>query len=686
MAKPRTLLFLAAALLLAAVAAYSNHFHNAFHFDDAHTIVDNLYVRDLANVPRFFTDGATFSALPANRSYRPIVSASLALDYRLGGGLGDTFWFHLSMFAVFLLQGALMVVLYRRVCSLADPAGGGALAALLAAGVYLLHPANAETINYVIARGDSYSTAFVVLALALYAGSARCRRWHLYLIPVALGVLTKPIAAIFPALLAVYLLLFGSSAGLVEGTGLARIWSICRKVAPSVVVAAGAMALVGKMTPATWISGAGSVFEYLASQPWVALRYLLAFLLPISLTADSDLAPVRSLADPRFAAGVAFVAALIAAAAVSARREKSRPIAFGLLWFVITLAPTSFTPLAELENGHRVFFPYVGLALGLAWTLELVRAHLRRRLPARAVDWAAVAFAAVVLAAAGFGTHRRNAAWRTEETLWRDVVEKSPGNGRGQMNYGLALMARGDFGGAEKRFLQALELLPMYGTLHANFGVLYEATGELAKAEERFRRGVALQPSSPDVRYLFARFLKNQRRAEEAIPHLEAALALAPGHQPGRRALLEILVETGDLERAAAIAEETLRRAPADLGAARVLDGIRRGRPRAELLALVAWAPGTPEYFLELSLAHYRQGEFRACIDAAREALRLRPGYALAYNNICSAYIELGDLDKAIEAGEKAVALDPGNERARNNLAWARRREAASGAPAAGAR
>ena len=70
----------------AVVAAYANHFHNSFHFDDSHTIVENVYIRDLHNIPRFFTDATTFSSLPANQTWRPIVSLSLALDYKLARG------------------------------------------------------------------------------------------------------------------------------------------------------------------------------------------------------------------------------------------------------------------------------------------------------------------------------------------------------------------------------------------------------------------------------------------------------------------------------------------------------------------------------------------------------------------------------------------------------------------------
>src|SRR5438105_9775899 len=89
-----------ALLLIALVAAYANHFHNSFHFDDAHTIETNAAIRELRNIPLFFRDATTFSSLPSNQSYRPLVSTLLAIDYRLGGM--QPFWFHLSIFVLFV--------------------------------------------------------------------------------------------------------------------------------------------------------------------------------------------------------------------------------------------------------------------------------------------------------------------------------------------------------------------------------------------------------------------------------------------------------------------------------------------------------------------------------------------------------------------------------------------------------
>jgi len=74
-------------LLIAVLAAYSNHFDNDFHFDDGDSIVRNPAIRDPASIPRFLVDPKLFSSAPTQRTYRPVTSASLAIDYWLAGRL-----------------------------------------------------------------------------------------------------------------------------------------------------------------------------------------------------------------------------------------------------------------------------------------------------------------------------------------------------------------------------------------------------------------------------------------------------------------------------------------------------------------------------------------------------------------------------------------------------------------------
>src|SRR5437867_9236885 len=86
------------------LAAYSNSLDNSFHFDDSHVIEDNIFIPDIRNIPRFFTDARTFSSIPTNATYRPIISTTLALDYWVGHGLAPRA-FHITQLVLLILTG-----------------------------------------------------------------------------------------------------------------------------------------------------------------------------------------------------------------------------------------------------------------------------------------------------------------------------------------------------------------------------------------------------------------------------------------------------------------------------------------------------------------------------------------------------------------------------------------------------
>ena len=76
----------------------------------------------------------------------------------------------------------------------------------------------------------------------------------------------------------------------------------------------------------------------------------------------------------------------------------------------------------------------------------------------------------------------------------------------------------------------------------------------------------------------------------------------------------------------------------------------------------------TADSYLNSSLRNYRAGFMRECIDDARAALKLKPGLAVAYNNIAACSNELGKPDDAIAAAAEAMRLQPDFQLAQNNL------------------
>ena len=524
------------AALLVTLATYANHFHNDFHFDDSHTVQNNGFIRSLRNIPRFFIGPATFSSLPSNQSYRPVVTTTLAVDYRLGRGL-NPLAFHVTSFSLFLVQCVLLLALYRRLMDHARPDADNRWLALLVAAWYALHSANAETVNYIIARSEILSTLGVVLALLLFAGGGIARRYH----PLPDS---------------------GSARGPQQGAGRdgrAGAVHLRRVLRTRAVDARTARAARADRRPSrhlavlrrllrqrrhrmrlatTYTPGGTSRWQYLLTQPLVIVHYMLSLFLPVHLSADTYWPLVMDPLDGGVLIGGAWITVVLAIAWVTSRRRETQPIAFGLLRFFVTLLPTSsLVPLSEPMNDHRMYLPFVGLVLAVVSTagLALREASARTRMVAAGV-------AVDVIAAMVYGTRQRNIVWRTEESLWHDATIKSPDNGRGLMNYGVIQMEKGNYPLADQYFARALLLTPHYSYLHVNLGVLKAALGRPAWAERHFREAQHDDPNNPVCYTPFARFLKGLLRTEEARLFAARAVELSPADADATRLLNDLAV------------------------------------------------------------------------------------------------------------------------------------------------
>ena len=532
-----------ALLLLAILATYANHFHNGFHFDDWHTIVNNTSIRQLRNIPLFFLDGTTFSAVPSTRSYRPLVSTLLAIDYQLGHGL-QPFWFHLSIFALFIALTLLVAFVIHHLLEYEAASSRNRWIALAAAAWYALDPANADTINYIIASSDVISTLGVILSFAVYFAIPRARRYYFYVLPAAIAILAKPPAAIFPVLFAVFRLLFPDPA--VAGRR-PRAPGRLEEVAPPFVICGALLLFVQHMTPRSWNPGAVNAYNYLITQPYVALLYFKTFFWPTGISAVYDLKPFVTTADTRFWIGLVFAVFISAAAIVTAIWKRTRTIGFGLLWFLIALLPTSLFPLAEVMNDHRAFLPYIGLVIAIAGAAPKAFGVARLDRQRRWAKIAATCAVALFLCANAYATFQRNKVWKTEETLWHDVVLKSPRNGIGLMSYGLQLMAKGDFAGALDYFHRAQDITPQYPALLINLAIAENATRQSAEAERHFNEALRLAPSSPGSYTYYARYLLSHSRAGEARALLQRALELSPNDLYARELLKQAQSRASEL-------------------------------------------------------------------------------------------------------------------------------------------
>jgi tetratricopeptide (TPR) repeat protein len=616
-----------AAAVALVIAAYANSLHNSFHFDDSHVIETNLYLRNLANVPRFFTDAHTFSSLPQNATYRPLVTLSLAIDYARGHGL-DPHAFHTTQITLLLVTGALLVLFFTPLI--------GEWLALFAATLFCVHTANTETMNLISARSELLSTIGLLLSFILYQRSPFARRTLLYLLPLAIGALAKAPLVVFAPLLFAYAMLF-------EGQTWRRA---LRTMLPSLLLGIALLVFLSAMNAREWTSGSASRWPYLITQPFIWLHYFRLFFLPLGLTADTDWGTFGQWYDTRAIAGYAFIALLVWWIRRSARHEAGKPVAFGLIWFTVALIPTSsFFPLAEVANEHRVFFAFVGLVLALTTSAS-----------AWSATWSdgprnvAVACAVALLLGHAVGTHERNEVWHDEESLWSDVVVKSPMNGRAWMNFGLTKMARGRYAEAKAAFDRAAVYTPRYSYLEINQGIVEGELGHSAEAERHFRNALAMAPDA-NAHFFFARWLVRAGRAPEALAHLRESVRQSAAAPAPRALLLRLEEARGAEAETRALLEETRSLDPSEPSIADVT--------RTWPSYAAAFAAG---------LAAVQRQDWLSAAHASRQALHHDPQSADACNNLGWALAQLGFRTEAVQAYQAALTRNPQHERARNNL------------------
>jgi len=630
-------------VLILTSLVYSNHFDNPFFFDDSHTIQSNQAITSLDEWIGFFTDASTFSSLPANRSYRPMITLMNAIDYKLAGGLNPSY-FHYHIFFWYLVT---IVLFFGLIHSLYTKSAQNQvsefnilLVSLLTTLFFALHTINAETVNYICARSDSFSTLCVIVSLLLFINS-KTRKYHLYILSMVIGIWTKQTAVMFLPILFVYIILFEEK---IQINDLKNWFIKIFKVMAIPTILGGGLFLFNQLylTPSSTVSTNFQVtkFEYISTQFYVMVHYLGNFILPTSLSADPDLEIIKPFYDKRILLGVLVALIMLVIAFKTSRNKKTLPIAFGILWFFIASLPTSLVPLFQIANDHRMFFPFIGIFIAIGWAVFLYVNSATRK----GIKYGSLALVLVLTLSYSFGTYQRNKVWKNAETLWKDVTVKSPNNGRGLMNYGLSQMTLGNYTIAEKYFLDAQKIQPNYYILEINLGILYGALKNNQKAEAHFLKAISLNSSAPSPEYYYARYLNENGQGRSAIKYLHKALQKSSSHIPSQMLLNAISVKEPSLE------------------------------TQIENLNIKIKSEKTnPDLYIELSEKLYLNSQYEKAIDVCIQLLKFAPNNKLAYNNMCASYNQLKEWDLAKTACQNALTIDPNFQIAKNNLNWANR-------------
>jgi tetratricopeptide (TPR) repeat protein len=321
-----------------------------------------------------------------------------------------------------------------------------------------------------------------------------------------------------------------------------------------------------------------------------------------------------------------------------ARLATSRPyLLVGWLWYLGTLIPViGLVQVGMQARADRyMYLPQIGLAIVLAWGLRDAFARSR----AGRVGLAMAGAGAV--AALSLGAWRQVPHWRDTSALYARAIAVTEDNFVAHHGLASELLDAGRPEEAEPHFARAAEIKPRWAGAHIGLGDALIEQGRVDEAIASYRRGLQLAPRHALGHAHLGQALAERGRLSRAIHHYRRALELY-GDQPTADVhahLAAAFARKDNLAKAEAHYARAIALRP-EFGEAEANLGfvlIRAGRyaeARARLERALELTEESPEIHAGLATAASHQGDPGSAVRHYRAALRLRPGWKHAANNL----------------------------------------------------
>jgi len=499
------LLVLAAATL----AVYAVTLFNGFVLDDEVIIVKNPQTLSLKSIPEVL-----FAPDVIKPYYRPLNRATYLFDYQLAGM--NPLWYHAVNILIHLGNALLFYLVCCRL--LADRT-----AALAAALLFALHPANAEAVNFISAR-NTLMAAFFSLASLLAYMQAREKglRWPLLsALLFFCGLLSKETAFMLIAVVALAVAVpIMPKADSSREPWLSRLCNLLPfLLATAIYLAMRVYSLQGVLPLQQADMG---LIPRLAQNLTIIPQYLGLLLVPTDLTVFHSAKPGNGLMAFPGAVPAAWLAILTALWFLV--RSGNRAALFGLAWCIINYAPISnIVPIPSDSITERfLYLPGIGFFIVLGALLSWINARQEWRKPL----WAGIA---LIIIAFGTLTVQRNLDWKDDLTLFASGVKNNPASAEARFNLGTALRDVGNLQAAKHEWEQALSVDPTHAESLTQLGTLAAVQGDLQKAEWYYRAALR----SPQVRpgpgksmalYNLGKIYEKRQQPQQALQYYDQFL------------------------------------------------------------------------------------------------------------------------------------------------------------------
>lgn len=375
---------------------------------------DNAYVIYNSSIRGFSPANirAAFTSFYAG-NYAPVQIISYMLDYSIHGE--KPAGFILTNILLHCCNGLLFYQLLVR--SRFTP-----VCAAAAAGIFLLHPVQVESVVWVSERKNVLAMLFFLLAIHCYRNyltpsgkSGRTLQYLLSLGTFVLALLSKSVVVILPAVLLVYDLAYRKRD---------RHGQWLKDKIPYILIALAGVAITiysqdpGRDGGRAAFHGGSALATFFTMLP-VLLKYLRMIFYPADLSIYyGSIKAKPSLDEEVFLAGLAAVA-LLAWGVVLWRKDR-KLCCWYALFFVGLLPVSQIVPIVTLINDRYLYFPMLGGAAFISGYAGPLLARIPR------------SSAVVTLLAGGlfitlsFLTYQQTKTWQNTQTLYRQVIRTNP--------------------------------------------------------------------------------------------------------------------------------------------------------------------------------------------------------------------------------------------------------------------
>jgi tetratricopeptide (TPR) repeat protein len=561
--------------------AFSNSLFSEFVWDDTFILQKDLF-SDWKNLDDIFLTADTANSGDNVSYYRPITYVTFLFDHQLWKL--KPFCYNLENV---LLHASVVVIFYLLIAGLF----GDNTLAFFSSLLFALHPVVTEPVNFITGgRNTMLCAVFSLLSLMAILNSGTGKRGFavLSLLLYFMALLSKEQAVILPLFLLILTLLSRSEKLRANRFIILAFFA---------VTALYFMLRLRVLGSATSEFGVQMSYERLELMLYALFSYFRIMLFPVDLNIEYVVSPVPLLSYKALIA-VTGMAVLIY---ISVRRNSADALRVPAVWLILCFLPISnIIPIPSAPVADRfLYIPLLGMCLAAGYGINCI--YLKKRTPALTVF-------IIFLLVFGSMTHTRNNVWGSKESLWKDVVAKSPQRAVGYYNLGVIYKDKGDLDEAVREYKLVIEKDPAYVMAHNNLGIIYHSKGLIDESIREFSIAIELDPDLAVAYYNLGRVFQSQGRDESAVEQYKLALKFKPDYPEAHNNLGAIYKSKG---------------------------------------------------FGEDAIRHFQA------------SIRIRPGSANAHNNLGSTYIIMGMFDKAIEHFRIAIAIDPGHSAAISNFRFA---------------